>query len=354
MEEKGKKKINDFVELFTMLWGMRKTFFFKVWPITFILSCIWILPQPRTYECTTTVAPESSDDSPTGSLSSLASSFGIDLGGSSNDAIYPQIYPDLFGSTEFLSELSDIQIRTKDGEVATDYFDYLKNHQKENKLLYPLTWSMLKLKEMRGKKEASITGKDGKRFDPFNLTKETTGIFKAMQFNIKCSHSKTTDIVTISVKDQDPLVAALMCDSVKAHLQNYITDYRTRKARVDAEHYRNLLEQARVEYQKAIDNYSVFCDAHREITLPSYDTKRTQLENEMEQKLGLMNAVSARYEAAEAKVQEVTPVFTTIKNSTVPVKASAPKRMIFVMTMLILATMGTVVWKLRRELWEWF
>lgn len=354
MEENKKKKINDFVELFTTLWKMRKTFFFKVWPITFVLSCIWVFPKPRTYECTTTVAPEESDASSAGSLSSLASSFGVDLGGSSSDAIYPKIYPDLFESTEFLCELCDIQIQTKDGDVKTDYYDYLKNHQKQNMLLYPLTWTMLKLKEMSSTKEAPIEGKDGKRFDPFNLTKETTGIFKLMQLSIKCSHSKTTDIVTITVRDQDPLVAALMCDSVKEHLQRYITDYRTRKARVDAEHYRSLLAQAQVEYQLAIDKYAAFCDAHRDITLPSYETTRTQLENEMEQKLGLMNAVSARYEAAEAKVQEVTPVFTTIKNSTVPVKAAAPKRMFFVLGMLILSTLGTIAWKLRRELWEWF
>lgn len=354
MEGNDKKKINDFVELFTTLWGMRRTFVFKVWPITFILSCIWILPQPRTYECTTTVAPESSDDSPTGSLSSLASSFGLDLGGSGNDAIYPQIYPDLFESTAFLCDLCDIKITTKDGELETDYFSYMKFHQKQNMLLYPIIWLNVKIKQWTGKEEEVIVGKDGKRFDPFRLSKETDMIFKLIKKNISCSYSKSTEQVTISVTDQDPLVCALLCDSIKAHLQEYITDYRTKKARVDCEHYGKLLAQAREEYKTARDEYSAFRDTHFGVTMSAYDMKSRALENEMDQKLSIMNAMEARYEAAEAKVQETTPVFVTIKNSTVPIKASGPKRVIFVLTMLILSTFGTIAWKLRREILEWF
>lgn len=354
MENNNKRKINDFVELFNTLWGMRKTFFFKVWPITFVLSCIWILPQPRTYECSTTVAPESSEDSPAGNLSSLASSFGIDLGASGNDAIYPQIYPELFESTAFLCDLCDIKIMTKDGELETDYFSYMKFHQKQNMLLFPIFWLNLKIKQWTEEKEEIITGKDGKRFDPFRLDKETDMVLKIIKKNIKCSYSKSTEMVTISVSDQDPLVCALLCDSVKEHLQEYITEYRTKKARVDSEHFEKLLTQAKEEYQKARDEYSAFRDAHFGVTMSAFEMKSRALENEMDQKLSIMNAMAARYEAAEAKVQEVTPVFVTIKNSTVPLKASAPKRVFFVLTMLILSTMGTIAWKLRKEILEWF
>lgn len=350
--DKEKKK-NDFIDLFQTLWGIKKTFF-KVWAVTFILSCIWIFPQPRTYNCTTTIAPETSEDTPGGSIASLASSFGLDIGGSGSDAIYPQIYPDLFESTEFLCELCDIKIKTTDDEIETDYFDYLKNHQKVNKLLFPVIWVKLKIKELTSEKATPVAGKDGKRFDPFRLTKETDLIFKVIQSNIKCTYSKTTDIVTISVTDQDPMVCALMCDSVKAHLQNYITEYRTKKARIDREHYRNLLAQATKEYKKALNDYSAYCDAHNNITMSAYKMRGNALENDMQQKLNIMNAMAARFEAAEAKVQEVTPAFTTIKNSTMPTKPSGPKRVFFILTMMILATMGTIACKLRKEIIEWF
>lgn len=346
---------NDFVKAFYTLWGKKKTFFI-VWGITFVLSCIWIFPQPRMYTCVTTVAPESSDQSVGGSLASLASSFGINIGSNGQDAIYPQIYPNLFESTEFLVELCDIQITTKDGELQTDYFDYMKNHQKINILLYPVYWTIFQIDNLRDRSETTpiVATSNGKRFNPFCLDRKTSLLFLKIRDNIKCSYSQATDIVTITVKDQDPLVCALMADSVKMHLQNYITQYRTQKARLDYDYYTMIYNQSRSEYETAAAAYAEYCDAHQNITSNSTRTKRDELQAEMNRKSSILDAVATRLEAAQAKVQEVTPAFTTIKNSTVPYRASHPKRMIFVLTMLILSTLGTAAWILRKELLEWF
>lgn len=347
------KHINDFKKAFLTLWSNRKVFFI-VWPTVFVLACIWILPQPRTYTCTTTIAPESMDQSANGALSSLASSFGIDLGTNGSDAIYPQIYPQLFESTEFLAELCDIQVTTKDGELQTDYFDYLKNHQKINVLTFPLHWVLFQIQSLREKPEVVSTPSNGKRFDPFCLDKQTSLLFLKIKANITCSYSQTNDMLTITVKDQDPLICAVMADSVKMHLQNYITKYRTQKARLDYDYYNKLYEQARSEFDKAAADYATYADSHQNITTAASLTKRNELEAEMHRKASILDAVANRQEAALAKVQEVTPVFITIKNSTVPYRASHPKRMIFVLTMLILSSIGTAAWILREEILEWF
>lgn len=346
---------NDFVKAFFTLWGEKKTFFI-VWGITFVLSCIWILPQPRTYTCVTTVAPESSDQSLNGSMASLAASFGINVGSNGQDAIYPQIYPNLFESTEFLVELCDIQITTKDGELQTDYFDYMKNHQKINILLYPVYWTIFQIDNLRYRSETTpiVETSNGKRFNPFCLDRKTSLLFLKIRDNIKCSYSQTTDIVTITVKDQDPLVCALMADSVKLHLQNYITQYRTQKARLDYDYYTTIYNQSRAEFETAAAAYAEFCDAHQNITSTATRTKKDALQAELQRKSSILDAVATRLEAAQAKVQEVTPAFTTIKNSTVPYRASKPKRMLFVLAMLILSTLGTAAWILRKELLEWF
>lgn len=69
-----------------------------------------------------------------------------------------------------------------------------------------------------------------KRFKtPLWLTKDEDAIAKTILHNIKCLVDKKTNVITITVTDQDPLVAALMADSVKSHLQVAITDYRTKK-----------------------------------------------------------------------------------------------------------------------------
>ena len=343
----------DFKKILQTLWS-KKTIFFKVWGITFLLSCLWILPQPRYYTTEVSVAPESADAKEVGSLASLASNFGVNIGNGSSDAIYPQLYPDLFESTKFIVGLLDIKVRTKDGEVETDYYTYMKKHQKKN--IYMLPFLSLKrwITSFFTPQEEEIPGKDGKRFDPFELSRSTTGIIKDIQKNIQCTYSRTTDVVTIEVTDQDPLVCALLADSIKQHLQDFITDYRTKKSRIDLEYYNMLTAEAKANYEKARLKYAAFSDASTNVSLRSVELKMQDMENDMQTKYNVYTAMSTRLEAAMAQVQENTPAFTELKNATVPIKPAGPKRMIFVAVMLFLATCGTIINLFHKELKEWF
>ncbi len=354
MDEKDKGRFAiDIKQVWKTLWNKRKLFL-KVWVVTFILSCIWILPQPRYYTTEVSIAPESSEAKAAGGLASLASSFGVNIGSGSSDAIYPQLYPDLFTSTEFLVGLFDIQVTTLDGDLTTDYYDYMRNHQKKNFLTLPFTlarqWVMSLFKEP----DPDIPGTKGKRFNPFHLSKPTSDILGKVQDNIGCAYSRVTDVVTISVKDQDPLVCALLADSVKEHLQAFITDYRTKKSRIDYEYYEKLTTEAKEAYDKARRDYAAYADSHQDVFLQSVKTKIDDLENEMQLKYNVYTAMNTQLEAALAKVQENTPVFTTLTNATVPIKPAGPKRMIFVAIMLFLATVGTIVRLFRKQLIEWF
>ena len=106
-----KKDVIDLVEVFKLLKSKKKVFFI-VLPIVFVLSCLYIFPQPRYYRCNVTLAPEATGENVAGGLSSLASQFGVNLGGSSQDAIYPLLYPELVESNEFIIGLLGIKVTT--------------------------------------------------------------------------------------------------------------------------------------------------------------------------------------------------------------------------------------------------
>ena len=134
MDTNRNKDVIDLKAVFQTLWQQRRTFY-RVLPVVFVLSCIWIFPQPRYYTASVKLAPEFSGEmmDAAGGLSSLASSFGFNLGGmGTNDAIYPLLYPELFESPQFVSGLFKVQVRTKDGSLQTDYYTYLRKHQKKN------------------------------------------------------------------------------------------------------------------------------------------------------------------------------------------------------------------------------
>lgn len=351
MEQKhSEQQIIDIPKITRTLWSKRRLFY-KVWAWTFVLSCVWILPQPRYYDCEVKLAPEMNGEDVGGGLSSIASSFGFNLGGmSGQDAIYPELYPDLFESPEFIVGLYGIDVTTKDGELSTDYFTYMKSHQKKNPLTWPFNFVIAKAKSLFETEDSTPrgTGKDG--INPFMMNRKDFILMQKIMQNISCSVDKKTSVITIGVKDQDPLICATMADSVKEHLQDFIIRYRTSKAKEDVVHYQLMRDSAEQEYDVAMKAYSRYCDTHKDAVLQSFQSERDKLENDLMVKQNSLGAMEAQLQSTKVKLQEKTPAFTTLKSATVPVKPTGPKRMIFVIGMMLLVSIVTSAYVLRKEI----
>ena len=315
----------------------RKRLFFKTLPIAFVLSCIYIFSLPRYYNTDTTLAPETENSMSGGAIGSIASTFGLDLGEmQTSDAITPLLYPDLMEDNGFVTNMFNIMVTTKDGKTKATYHDYLKKHQK-----YPWwTKAIGSIKSLFSKKSEPSR----EVFDPYNLTKPEDDIAKAIADRVKFKTDKKTGVITITVKDQDPVVCKTVADSVKNRLQNFITEYRTNKARTDYEYYQQLAQQAKNDYERSRQRYASFSDANTSIALKSVQLKVEEMENDMQLKFNTYSTINNQLQAAKAKVQERTPVFTTLKGAAVPIKPAGPKRMSFVIIMLFLTFLGTCIY----------
>lgn len=290
---------------------------------------------PKIYRSTVILAPEESGEGFSGSISSLASMVGMNMKiGQTGDALYPELYPDLVSSTDFAIGLFPVTVKTKDGKVKCDYFTYLNKHNKPALIDYPMICLQKLMQSFRKEEPKPQIG--GTRTTPIQLTRQEEGTVKAISGNLQCQIDKKTSVITITVTDQDPLVAALMADSVKEHLQVAITDYKTKKARVDLEYMEQLFDEARKQYDKARQLYASYADANQEVTLQSFKMKEADLENDMQLKYNLYEQVVEQKQLAEAKVQERTPAFTVVQSATVPLKhSSRPKVITLAMWMML-------------------
>lgn len=330
MEEK-RPEVIDLRIIFKKIRDNRKLFY-KVLPIVFVLSCIFIFSLPRYYKSETTLAPEMDNSGANGILGSLASSFGFDLSEmQTTDAITPLLYPDLMDDNGFVSSLMNIKVVSQDEEINTTYHDYLKSYQKEAWWNYPVKW----IKNLLPKKEDKGGSKNG--FDPYNLSKKEDDILGKARKNVSIDIDKKTGVISIDVKAQDPLICKTLADSIKEYLQIFITNYRTNKARTDYEYYKKLAQDAKHDYEKSRQQYGSLSDANSKAALRSVELKIEDMENDMQLKFNAYTTINTQLQAAKAKVQERTPAFTTLKGAAVPVKPAGPKRMIFVGAMLILA-----------------
>lgn len=352
MNANEKNDVIDIAEILKTLWRKKKIFFY-VWPIVFVLSCLWVFPQPRYYSCSVSLAPETAGEDVAGGLSSIASNFGINLGGATNDAIYPVLYPELFESNQFVVSLFNIKVTTEDKSLTTDYYTYLAKHQKKNWLTKPFADFSAYIKKKLSDKPSSKPNA-AKKINPFRMSEFDYNLTETVKQKISCSVNKKTDVISITVQDQDPLVCATMADSVRERLQDFIIEYRTHKTRIDVEHYQHLADSANLEYRSAVNEYAQFCDANQDIILQSQQSRRDELENEMQMKYNTYQALVTQLEAVKTKLQERTPAFTTLTSATVPNKPVGPKRMFFIATMLFLSTVVVALWLNKKEIMKLF
>lgn len=335
MEENKIKENPEVIDLrvvFKKIWDNRKLFY-KVLPIVFVLSCIYIFSQPRYYLSDTKLAPEMDNSSPSGTLGSIAASFGFDLSEmQTSDAITPLLYPDLMEDNGFVANLMGIRVKSQNGEINTNFHDYLQKYQKQVWWSSAISW----IKNIFPKKKDKSGNTNS--YDPYNLPKVESDILDAARGKIKISTDKKTGVISIYVEAQDPLICKTLADSIKEKLQVYITNYRTNKARTDYEYYQKLTSDAKQEYEKVRRRYASMSDASTNLTLKSVEMKLEDLENDMQLKFNAYTTISTQLQAAKAKVQERTPAFTVIKGAAVPTKPAGPKRMVFVLFMVFFAT----------------
>lgn len=316
-----------------------KILYCKTLGIAFVIAVIIGVSLPKTYNCQIILAPESgSGASSLGGLAALASSFGVNIGGGSQggDAITPMIYPDLMKSVDFKTSLFSIKVKRKDDKKTMTYYDYLKNEWKE-----PWWEDWFGLRAPKPQKDTLV--------NPFELTGEQARIAGLAIKNVVCRIDKKTNLITIDVTAQDPYVAALLADSVRAHLQGYLTEYRTNKARHDLEFLSKLNKQAKKDYERIRQVYYEYMDANQEVSLLSATQHQNDLENEMQLAYNNFTATSAQVLAAKAKVQEDTPAFTPIQSATVPLGPSGPNTKMIKFVCLFLAALGTSIYVLGKE-----
>jgi len=338
----------DFGQIFAAL-KKHKRKYYKVLPIVFVVACIYTLGLPNYYNCEVKLSPELTSKRSTSSLASLASQFGMNLGSGAmgSEALFPTLYPDLMNSVDFKASLFNVPVHKKDSTRMMSYYDYMAKEQKSSWWSSIISAPFKLLGSLMGSKSKDTI--DQHKVNPFMLTREQTRIVQTIDRKIVCDVDKKTMVITINVTDQDPLIAATMADSVKERLQNFITDYRTKKAKIDLEYNRKLFKEAKARYDKARQLYANFSDSNQEIILESVRSKQTDLENEMQLQFNNYNAIAQQLQLAEAKVQEETPAFTTLQSATVPVRKSGPARGKMVLIFVFLAFLCTTVWILHKE-----
>lgn len=341
LDNANDEKEIDLLELATKLWEQRKKLI--IWSICgAVIGLIVAFSIPKEYDTTVKLAPEISDPkAASGGLVALASMAGLGSAQAGADAVYPQLYPDVVSSVPFITSLFDVEVETKEDGRKFTVKQYMEDETKAPWWSAILGFPFKVLGAIMASDEEE-GGKDG--LDNFQLTKQEYELVEALNKRVTATVDQKTNVVTISVLMQDPLISAVLADTVVSRLQDYVTQYRTNKSRKDLEYAETLNEEAKVEYYKAQQKYAEYLDRNHGLAFQSAQITRDRLQNETSLAFSLYNQTAQQVQKAKAKVQETTPVYAIITPATVPVKAASPKKLLILVGFTFLAFVACAAW----------
>ena len=343
----------DLMEYARKLWAARKLLL-KVAGLAIIVGIVIALTTPKQYTVSVTLAPESSK-SGGGGLSGIASMLGVGgfNMGSDADALNVTLYPDIVSSTPFILDLMDTPVSTIDEEQPdTTLVGYLKEYTSSSlmgtvmSLPFKAIGGIMSLFKSEEEEKTDI-------INPFHLTQEQSQTVNGLKKMIVANVDKKTGVTTVSVTMQDPMVAAILTDTVIVKLKEHITKYRTSKAEEDCKYWEELNKVRQDDYYMKQKKYAEYVDANKNVVLQSVRIEQERLQNEMNLAYQVYSSVASQLQMAKAKVQEAKPVFAVVEPASVPLQPSGTSRKMILLGVVFLAVAAAAAWVLfGQDLWK--
>ena len=347
----------DLMEYARKLWSVR-WLLLKVAGIAAIVGVVIALTTPKQYTVQVTLAPESSKSG--GGLSNIASMLGVGgmNMGSDADALNVMIYPDIVSSTPFMLDLLDTPVRMmKKEQPDTTLVGYLTEYTSSSLLgtikSLPFKAIGTVLSWFKSEEEGVIANTTGKGPQTLQLTKDEYKIITGLRQQVLANVDKKSGVTTVSVTMQDPMVAAILTDTVIGKLKEHITRYRVSKAQDDCNYWEQLYDQRQAEYYEKQKVYAHYVDANKNVVLQSVRIEQERLQSEMNLAYQVYSNVATQLQMARAKVQEAKPVFAIVEPASVPLQPSGTSRKMILLGTIFLAVAAVAAWVLfGQDLWK--
>ncbi len=340
MEQKDKKRHEeiDLVELLHALWARRR-FMLKVTAVAVALGLFLALFGEVRYTAGSVVVPQVGKTISGGNLQGLAALAGINIGSAEqSDLISPLIYPMVVASVPFAKELMYTPMTVEGHAEKVTPIDYFTGRGYRRFSLFPFlrryTFGLpgLIMKAIRGRDssppQATADGLETLTADEHECREILTKL-------VTVTVNEKNGYITLAVTMPQARMAAEVAARAQELLQSYITRFKLQKAQANLDFIEARYAEVRADFEAAQRSLASFQDANRHLSSAMARIRETSLENEYNLAFSIYSELASQREQAEIKVKEDTPVFTVVEPVTVPVRRSAPRRMMIVVVCML-------------------
>jgi len=308
----------DLIELLKIAWNSRK----QIIIISFVFVLVGIaaaLLSPIVYTSSTTFINSQTESSSGSGLSGVASLVGINLGGmSSGSEIPPTMYPQIGQSIEFKRALLDSYIDEKEQIKLRSFLASYNSIEK------------------------SVTENSNKLF----ISEFENQLFDVMNGVISIGVNQKDGFVTILANMSESEYAANTCINAREILQEIVINNKIKSAKQKLEYSEKQLASKRIEFEEIQNKLAYFNDSNLNLVTSSVINERDKLEAEFQIINAVMIELSKQVEQRKLQVSEDTPVFSIIKEASMPVFRASPKRTQMVLIFGFIGLVASILYTL--------
>ncbi len=340
----------DLKDLIIPIWRSRKQILTTAIIFAIIGGIIGFL-TPATYTASSTFLPQTAQAGGglSGSLGGLASLAGINLstGAAGGGEIPPSMYATVLGSQPFRKRILDAKIVVNGDSIS--YRDYLTNQPKT--ALGTISEYTIGLP---GKVIGAMSSKEENNADLATeglqpLSDEEYDLQNALAGIVSITNDKKEGIVSLTVVEGNPMIAAQIAQVTESALQDWIIEYKIKNAKAQYDFIEKQFETKQKEFFSIQEQLANYTDRNQNVLASSYLTRLDRLQAEFDLVNTVYSELAKQKEQAAIQLSKDTPTFSVLDPVKVPKEKTGPKKSVYVLGAFFLGLIFSPVWFLAKK-----
>jgi uncharacterized protein involved in exopolysaccharide biosynthesis len=336
----------DLKDLIIPIWKARKQIL-TIATLCGILGGIIGFLTPATYTASSIFLPQTSQMAGglSGSLGGLASLAGINLNAPmSGGDIPPSMYATVLASEPFRKRILDTKISVNGDSLS--YREYLVN-QPKSMLDIVMKYTIGLPGNITGSKSeeaATLSAGELKA-----LSNEENELHKSLAEKISIANDKKEGIVSLTVVEANPMIAAQVAKAAEEVLQDWIIEHKIKNAKAQYDFIEKQFEAKQKEFFSIQDQLAGYMDRNQNVLSATYLTRLERLQAEFDLLNTVYSELAKQKEQAAIQLSKDTPTFSVLNPVKVPKEKTGPKKVIIILVTFFIGLIGGVAWSLGRK-----
>ena len=334
----------DIREIILPIWKARKQILLTAILFAVLGGLLGFL-TPATYTASSTFLPQTTQSSGAGaSLGGLAALAGINLNAPfTGGDIPPSMYATVLASEPFRKRILDAKIWVNGDSVT--YRTYLKSQPRSTLgTIQEYTIGLPgKVVGLFGAQEDENLGNDEVQgLQP--ISNEEYSLLNAVSGKVSIVNDKKEGIITISVIESDPIIAAQVTKVTEEVLQDWISEHKIKNAKAQYDFIAKQFEAKQKEFFSIQDQLAGYMDRNQNVLSASYLTRLERLQAEFDLINTVYSELAKQKEQAAIQLSKDTPTFSILDPVKVPRQKTGPNKSNYILIAFFIGIIFSASW----------